>query len=280
MARVALLANPRSGAGEGAEVEQLLAAAGAEVETFALDERDAAVGGSFRRIVVAGGDGSVACAAEVAGRAGVSLAVVPVGTANDFARALELPLDPEEAARLAVRGTRTRRLDLGRVDGDRPFVNAVSAGLSPVAAREAHGLKGALGPLAYAAGALRAGLGAAPISCAVRSDGSELFSNKAWQVTVGLTGAFGGGAEIEADPHDGLLDVVVIPAGSRLGLVMRAYGMRAGSVEEQRGVVTGRGSEVEIDTEGDGGLNVDGELVRTPRVRVTVEPGAFELITG
>src|SRR3712207_7308671 len=45
-------------------------------------------------------------------------------------------------------------------------------------------------------------------------DGREAFTGRAWQVTVASTGAFGGGAEIEeADPHDGLLDLVVVPAG-------------------------------------------------------------------
>ena len=277
--RIALLANPRSGAGEAADVERLLAAGGAEVETFTLDDREAAAADGFDRIAVAGGDGSIGCAAEVAGRAAVPLAVVPTGTANDFARALELPLDPEPAARLAVASTRTRRLDLGRIDGERPFVNAVSAGLSPMAAREAHGLKRLLGPLAYAAGALRAGLFGQPIACEVRCDDRELFAGSAWQVTVGLTGAFGGGAEIAADPRDGLLDVVIVPTGSRLGLVVHAYGMRAGVVEEQRGVISGRGSEVEIETEG-GGFNIDGEIVDAPAVRLTIEPRAFEVVTG
>ena len=109
------------------------------------------------RIVVAGGDGSIGCAAGAAGGAAVPLGVVPVGTANDFARALGLPDDLDEAVELAATGARTRRLDLGAA-GERPFVNAASAGLSPVAAGEAHGLKSALGPLAYAVGALRAGL--------------------------------------------------------------------------------------------------------------------------
>jgi diacylglycerol kinase family enzyme len=103
------------------------------VRTFGLEERDGAVAWEPERIAVAGGDGSVGCAAEAAGRAGIPLAVVPVGTANDFARALELPLDPAEACRLAVQGEKTRLLELAWIE-ERPFVNAASVGLSPVAA--------------------------------------------------------------------------------------------------------------------------------------------------
>ena len=279
MIRLALLANPESGSGEAGEVEALLSQRGAKVSAFGLDQCDAAAKAEVERIVVAGGDGSVACAAEAAGRAAVPLAVVPVGTANDFARALAIPQDTEQAVRLAVEGTRTRGLDLGRLD-DRPFVNAASAGLSPLAARKAHGLKRLLGPFAYAVGALRAGLSAEPVACRVRCDGRESFSGRAWQVTVACTGAFGGGAGIEADPHDGVLDVVVIEAGSRARLIVHAYGMRAGSVERQRRVLTCSGAEIEVETDGRTGFNVDGELLEAEHLRFTVERSAFEVVVG
>jgi diacylglycerol kinase (ATP) len=279
MSRIALVANPESGSGEAGDVAELLAAHGADVTSFTLDECDRAVGSGPQRIVVAGGDGSVACAAEAAGKAGIPLGVVPVGTANDFARALELPLEPRPAARLAVTGSQTRTLDLGRA-AERPFVNAASAGLSPVAAREAHGLKGALGPIAYAVGAVRAGVTTRPISCRVRCDGESLFSGRAWQVTVALTGAFGGGSGVEADPADGVLDAVVIEARSRARLVLHGVGVRAGGLEDQEGVRTGSGRVIDVETDGRTGFNIDGELVETDSVRLGVEPGAFAVVVG
>ncbi len=68
----------------------------------------------------------------------------------------------EEACELAAKGTRVRRLDVGRM-GDRPFLNMASTGLSPAAAEHADGLKEQLGPLAYAVGGARAGLEAEPV---------------------------------------------------------------------------------------------------------------------
>lgn len=277
--RVALLANPESGSGEAGDVGALLEGHGAEVVRFELDRCTEAAGSRPDRIAVAGGDGSVACAAEVAGDAGVPLAVIPAGTANDFARSLELPDELEDACRLAVEGERTRRLDLGRMD-ERPFVNAASAGLSPVAARKAHGLKQALGPLAYAVGGLRAGLTSDPIRCRVRCDGTERFAGDAWQVTVAVTGAFGGGAEIEADPHDGMLDAVAIEARSRVWLAMHAYGLRGGRIESHDASTTCSGREVVVETDGRGGFNVDGELIEGSCFRFTVERHAFELVVG
>ncbi len=274
-----MLANRDSGQGEAQEVERMLRERGDEPKRFALDESDDVVAFGPSRIIVAGGDGSVGCGAAAAARSGVPLGVVPVGTANDFARALEIPDGLEEAVELAASGIETRAVDLGRV-GDRPFVNAASAGLAPVAAREADSLKQRLGPLAYLVGAVRAGISADPIRCRVVCDESELFEGEAWQVIVACTGAFGGGSEVEADPHDGVLDVVVIEGSSRARLVHRAYGIRAGGIEEQTGVITGEGRSVDVDTDGVTGFNVDGEVLEDSHLHFTVEPRAFEVVVG
>ena len=122
------------------------------------------------------------------------------------------------------------------------------------------GSRRALGPFAYTVGALRAGLLAKSIACEASVDGERVFEGSAWQVTVGVTGAFGGGSEIDADPADGMLDLVVIEAGSRARLVRHAYGLRSGAIEQQRGVISRSGGEIAVRTDG-GGFNVDGELV-------------------
>lgn len=282
MPRLALLANPDSGSGEADEVERLLGERGSEVTRLGLDEAERATAERFDRIVVAGGDGSIGCAAEAAAAEALPLAVIAVGTANDFARVLGLPSDLEDACELAATGSRTRRLELGRMNG-RPFVNVASAGLSPAAARKAHGLKGALGPLAYAVGALRAGATAKPVSCTVNCDGELLFSGEAWQLTVACTGAFGGGSGVDADPADGMLDAVIVPAGSRARLVSRAYGLRLGRIEAQRGVESCRGHAIEVRTESSdlaSGFNVDGEIVEETAASFTVDADAFEVVLG
>jgi diacylglycerol kinase (ATP) len=276
--RIVLLANPRSGTARDPDTEEALRSLGAAVQSIPIERHEAALALEAERVAVAGGDGSIGWAAETAARLGVPLAVIPVGTANDFARALEIPTDPDAACRLAIEGQSTRRLDLGRMDG-RPFANVASAGLAPVAARQARGLKRALGPLAYAIGALRAGLGASPLRAGVSCDGEALFSGSTWQVTVACSGAFGAGASVEAEPDDGMLDAVAIEATSRASLVAKAYGLRAGRVESQRGVRSCRARQVEVEVSPGTEFNVDGELVRAGETRFTVEPGAFEVVT-
>jgi YegS/Rv2252/BmrU family lipid kinase len=277
--RVALLANPGSGSGGAARVEDELRELGTRVSGFSLDEWEAAAGSGADRIVVAGGDGSIGCAAAAACRAGLPLGVVPVGTANDFARALELPTDLAAACRLAVEGERTQSLELGRM-GERAFVNVASLGLPPAAATRAKGMKRFLGAVAYALGAVRAGISAGPVACTVRCDGKELFAGEAWQATVACTGAFGGGADVVADPRDGYLNVVVVEAGSRAALVVRAYGLRVGTLESQRGVRSGRARRVEVEVPEGTSYNVDGEVVEAGSSTFTVEAGAFEVVVA
>lgn len=280
--RIALLENRRSGDGEAGEVAEMISEAGAEVESFDHIEAEAedVRSSGAERLVIAGGDGSIGPAAAMAAELGIPLAVIPVGTANDFARALEIPDDPAEASRIAATGTSVRKLDLGRADG-RPFVNVASLGLAPAAAQRAENVKEALGKFAYGVGAVQAAAVEDPIACTVTGDGKEIFTGEIWQVIVGCTGAFGGGSEIDAEPTDGMLDVVVIEAGPRPRLARHAVGLRAGNVEKQPGVSQARACEVQIDVD-DGGCeyNVDGEVVELGSASFGIDPAAFGILIG
>lgn len=279
MRAVALLANPDSGSGDAHEVAERLRGQGLEVREFSLDDAGDAVASEPDGLVVAGGDGSLACVAAPAARAGLPVAVIPTGTANDFARVLGIPREPSEACDLVADGARTRKLDVGRM-GDRPFLNVASMGLPPAAARHADGLKGLLGPFAYAVGALRAGLQAEAVECTVRCDDAEVHSGKVWQVTVACSGAFGGGSSIETDLADERLDVVVIEASSRARLALHAYGLRRGGIGEQSGVTKVRCAHAEIELWEKRSWNVDGELVESGTTSFTVDPDAVEVVVG
>lgn len=285
--RIALLANPGSGRGAAGEVAAILREAGAEVMEFEIGDWERAAEAGAERIAVAGGDGSIGCAGAAASRAAVPLAVIAVGTANDFAAAEELPANLGDACRLAALGTELRSMELGRAGG-RPFVNVASVGLSPIAAEEADTLKKKLGALAYPAGAAKAGATAKPVRCRVTGDGRELYDGEAWQVSVACSGAFGGGASLEADPGDGLVDVVVIEGSSRARLVKYAYGLRIGTVEDQKGVTHARCGFVDLVLHDDGCLNVDGELIEAEdleaetdgAIRFEAKRAAFDLVVG
>jgi diacylglycerol kinase (ATP) len=280
--RVALVVNRDSGGGlDPAPLVQAMQAHGTDVAVYSCERQDLerAADASPDRLVVAGGDGTIAPVADLAGRLGVPLAVIPGGTANDFARAAGLPLGPLDAAELAIQGTTLRRFELGRLGDGRPFVNVASVGLASVAARRAAPLKPRLGPLAYGVGAVRAAATGAPLRCAVRADGATVFDGAAWQVIIAVTGAFGGGSGIAAaDPSDGVLDVAILPAGSRLALARRAWGLLRHTIAEQRGVEHHRGGVVAVDVAPGTEFNVDGELRAVGLEHVTVEHDAYALV--
>ncbi len=294
--RLALIANPHSGtAPEPAALEARLRADGADVtsvsiEQIADEQAGTLVGGAVAaltaagapdRVVVAGGDGSIGPAALCAATLGVPLAVIAVGTANDFARAKQLPLELDAACALARDpAAAIAHAELG-LAGERPFVNAAAAGLSVAAAQAAKPHKSRLGPLAYTLGALKAGATAPALRCAIECDGTPRFAGDAWQVVVGVTGAFGGGSEIGGTrADDGQLDVAIVPAGSRAGLVRRAYGMRAGTLVGQDDVPHERGRVVQVEIDGRPTFNVDGETCRCEPARFVLRKGGFDVVVA
>jgi diacylglycerol kinase family enzyme len=148
-----------------------------------------------------------------------------------------------------------------------------------VAGRRAQPLKARLGPLAYGVGAVRAAASSRPLPVCVRVDGQEVYDGGAWQVMVACTGAFGGGSGIgAADATDGDLDVVIVPAGSRLGLVRRAWGLRTRTIERQRRVPHHEGRVIEVELPPGTELNCDGEFVAGGLEHVTATANAFTLV--
>ena len=277
--RIALVCSPDAGAGVGGEeLSTRLLRLGAEVETFNRERLDEAAQAEADRLVVAGGDGSVAPAAAAAAKRGVPLAVLPTGTANNFARAEELPESLDEACRVAVESDRTRTLELGWA-GERPFVNVASAGLAPVAADRALRWKKRLGPAAYAVGAASAATSTPPVPCEVTGDGRRHFSGRTWQVMVASSGAFGPGVQIEyADTEDGTLDLVVFPARHRSELLRRGWWIMRGRIASQPGTVHARARSFQVDVPRGTRFNVDGEVVPLGPLRFTSEPRAFRLV--
>jgi YegS/Rv2252/BmrU family lipid kinase len=276
-------------AGGSARVEAALAvlrSADDDVEVVATEtpaECETAVARlGERRVVVCGGDGSVHTIVEALHRAGAldrPVGLIPLGTGNDLARAIGLPLDPAAAARVVLDG-RPRRLDLLVDDTGGVVVNAVHLGVGAEAARQAASLKPRLGRLAYLVGGVSAGLAAAGWTLTVRVDGAELVSGRVLQVGIGLGQSVGGGSPLT--PHsvldDQQADVVVSQA---VGLLARlGYGvrLRRGSHVDRPDVRTARGATVEAEGE-PFHYNADGEIHGpAPRRVWTIDPRGWQLI--
>src|SRR3546814_770356 len=182
-------------------------------------------------VVVGGGDGTLHSVAPALVERRLPLGILPLGTANDLARTLELPIDPAAAARVVVAG-RTRRLDLGDVNGY-PFFNVASVGFSADLAR---GLtadaKRRWGIVGYGIAALRLLAQSRPFAVAIDHDG-RIEEVKTVQVSVGNGRFYGGSMTVEtnAQPDDGKLDVYSLEVPHWWHLLALAPSLRRGTRE-------------------------------------------------
>lgn len=238
-----------------------------------------------RQLVLAGGDGSVhLLVATLHGRGALSpdtpIGLLPLGTGNDLARTLGIPLDAEAAASALLAG-RSRALDLIVDDGDGVVVNVVHLGIGAQAAEQASALKDRIGKAAYAVGSALAGVSEQGWRVRVEIDGAVVHDGEP-VLMVGVCNGrtIGGGAEIapDAEPDDGLLDVVVATSTGPLARLGFGVAMRRGEHVDRDDVQTFHGRRVTVS--GDPfPANADGELHDPVATRTwTVLPAAWALV--
>jgi len=237
-----------------------------------------------RRVVVAGGDGSMHTVVSALYRRqelhDVVLGLIPLGTGNDFARGAEIPLDPEDAARLIVEGD-VRPVDV-IIDGVGGIVvNNVHVGVGVEASRKAHKWKQPLGRIGYGIGAALAGLNPPHVRLRVEIDGEVLadYDRPILQLAVGNGSTVGGGTEItpDADHESGEMDVMVSFAVGPLSRFGYASRLRKGEHHEREDVLYRRGSTVSVSGQSFYCI-ADGELYGPERHRTwRVEAGAFSM---
>lgn len=172
----------------------------------------AAVQAGVDLVLASGGDGTVtACAAGVAG-SGIPLAVLPAGTGNLLARNLGLPLELGDALVVALTGT-DRSLDMGTVNGSQFIVMAGIGFDAKMLDGASEATKKRMGWAAYVVSALRH-LRDRQMRVRLRADGQQPMRRRASAVVIGNVGTLQGGVPLlpDAEPDDGMLDVVVLTA--------------------------------------------------------------------
>lgn len=286
-----LLASARAGSAEDeavATARDVLATSGPVelVTTETPQELDDALDRlDGRTLVVAGGDGSLHLAvSRLHARNALldtRLGLVPLGTGNDLARTLDIPLDPAAAADMVLSAD-SRPLDLLLDDSGGIVVNAVHLGVGAEAAEHAGRLKPRLGLIAYPMGALAAGLRSTGWRVRVELDGRVLTdsSRRTLMVGIGNGRGIGGGTQLlpHAEPDDGLLDVVVSRACGPFTRVRYGAALRIGDHLRDPDSSSGRGRTVSIAGE-PVEVTADGELGECiQRRQWTVQPAAWSLL--
>ncbi|MEE1747052.1 MULTISPECIES: diacylglycerol kinase [unclassified Streptomyces] len=290
---ITLFVNPTAGGGRGAHAAQPAASAlrdaGFSVRTVLGEDADdalrrsrEAVAGGTGALIAVGGDGMMSLALQAVAGTMTPLGVVAVGTGNDFARALGLPIrDPAAAGRLAaeaLKGGAVREIDLGRV-GERWFGSVLASGFDSRVNDRGNRMRWVGGRFKYDLAILAELAAFKPIPYRIRLDGGPVREIEATLIAVGNGTTYGGGMRICADAvmDDGLFDVTVVGDCSRTTLIKVFPRVYKGTHLGHPKVTVHRASSIELAAAGVTAY-ADGEQLGALPLTAHCVPGAVRVL--
>jgi len=281
-----LIVNAMSRRGDAAfdEVHEKLVAAGIElIEAHAIHEpdmMDATIKEAIAKapmVILGGGDGSLSSNVDLFIGADTVFAVLPLGTANSFARTLGIPQDLDSAIAVIADGER-KRIDLGCIEGDF-FVNAAAIGLSPLIAETVpHKLKRYLGMVGYLIWALRCAFKFRPFRMTVEHDDGRI--EKTWATEARIAnGTHHGGIElVESQSLDsGEIVIQAVTGTSVFGLAWSWFATVLKLRARHGTTCEFRGRKMILKTRPRLNISIDGEISGRTPVTVSVARGAIEV---
>jgi len=287
--RLAVIVNPTAGAGRARaalpRIQEELERMGADfhvIETSSAEHartEAAAARDRGESLGALGGDGLVGTLAGVLCRSETPLAVLPGGRGNDLARVLGIPSEPEAAARVAVDGVE-RPIDVAEVNGI-SYVGIASCGFDSDANRIANDAKVVRGNLVYVYAALRALAAWKHATFEVMVDG-ERHEVTGYSVVVANSKAYGGGMFVvpHAEVDDGLLDVVLCSASSKLHFLRSLPKLFNGSHVDDPHLRFLRGAEVQVSADRQFTMYADGDPIGDLPVHMRVARQALRILVS
>ncbi len=229
-----------------------------------------------RQIIAGGGDGTLRDVAEALALSDVdaSLVIMPLGTANDFARSAGVPLEPDQA--LDLLDVPARAVDMGEVGGQM-FLNMATGGFgSQVTANTSEDLKKILGGAAY----LFTGLSRfSELKAAYGEFTGPDFHWKGEMLALGIGNGrqAGGGHPLcpEALADDGLLDISILPAPQEVVSTLKS--LLEGGLGLDNMFVRARLPWVELKSAQGLNINLDGEPLSGEATRFEARAGALRV---
>jgi diacylglycerol kinase (ATP) len=217
-------------------------------------------------VAAAGGDGTVNGVVNGLDGYDVPLGIIPVGTANDFARQVGIPADADHAMDVILQ-RKPRRLDTASLSGRR-FLNVSTGGVgAEVTAETPAEVKESLGPIAYAISGVRKFAGQR--AQFVRFTADEFsFEGEILMFAVGSTRSTGGGTLVTpmASATDGLLDLCIVEQMSRGEFARLVLRLKRGEHIGEAGVRYVQVKSVTIEAIDPIAVNVDGEISNARRL--------------
>ena len=274
----------RKGADAFEEVRAKLEMSGVElIEAHAVTEpekMDGVVIDAIARapmVILGGGDGSLSSNVDHFVGQDTVFAVLPLGTANSFARTLGLPLDVDGAIDVIANGQR-KTIDLGIIDGDY-FANAAALGLSPLIADTVpHKLKKYLGMVGYLIWAARVAFKFRPFRLRVTLDDGTLVKSWATEARI-FNGTHHGGVELTETQTLDSGDIVIqaVTGKSLWGLAWSWFATLFKIRRRELTTTEWRGKKLRLEARPSQKISIDGEIAARTPVTVEVARGAIEV---
>ncbi len=224
-------------------------------------------------LIVAGGDGTVSDVVDQLVGRKIELAVIPLGTTNNFAKSLGIPEDISEAMRIALTA-KGQLIDLGKVNGDY-FTNVAGVGLSAeIAATISDELKKKYGRMAYALHGLRLILSHRPFHTTITDKNQKLTLNIKTHQLIIANGKYHAGSEIATDASLNTRELIIFKLGgtSRLSLLWHMvdfYIGRRRTVSHTSYLIA---KDIEIKTDIPVMIELDGEVKERTPAHIEIVP--------
>ncbi|PPK53104.1 diacylglycerol/lipid kinase family protein [Marinobacter persicus] len=230
-------------------------------------------------LMVAGGDGSANLGARLCLKTGATLAILPSGTANDFARNLDLPESPEMLCQLIAEGARLR-VDVADF-GKGIFLNVAHVGIGTLPAREARrSEKRLFGRFSYGVNLLRRVNARRGFRARIHCD-KGVITGRWLSVAVANGGFFGGGNEIpETSVNNGCLSVVAVKPRPLIQLLATFVLVQLGRQSPRRSstFMHLKARRCVIETGKPKTVTADGELIGKTPLEVASRPASLMVI--
>lgn len=264
----------------------------------AIELATEAVKEGYRKIIVIGGDGAVhevlngVCSQMDVPSSEVTLAIIPVGSGNDWARLHKIPYDYEKAIDIIARGEdATRFQDVGCVhtlmDG-RPYsrymINIAGLGFdSNVCHRfDIAKANGHAGDKQYYKCLMKGFISYKCLKFRVKVDGRDFFSGPAFSVAMGIGKYCGGGMmqTPEAVFDDGLIDLTIVKKIGKISFLLKVRSLFKGDIFKYKCVEHTRARHIEIFAAPYSYMEVDGEPIGITPVTVDIIPAAIKVVSA